>query len=78
MLEITENDIDIIQKQTGVSDVDLIKRTFEAMKSDVVKTIMTLSSIVECPAKCKNITTEFEEVRKIVDEKENLYFQMKK
>lgn len=73
-----EESIDIISKQTGVSDKAVIQETLIELNGDIIKTIMKLSHIDSCPEKCKSAPSEFDDIRRIVDEKENIYFQMKK
>lgn len=70
--------IDIIRSQTGCEDVDCIERVYIECGEDVVKTIMQLSNVTEAPPRHIPTPSEFDEVRKIVDEKENIYFERNK
>jgi hypothetical protein len=70
--------IDIIRSQTGCEDIESIQRTFAECGEDVVKTIMQLSSVTEAPPRNTPTPSEFDEIRRIVDEKENIYFERNK
>lgn len=66
---------DIISKQTGVTDMLLIEKTFYACDSDVADTILTLMDVnYEKPA--KKPRTLFDDIRQIVDEKATVYQDM--
>jgi hypothetical protein len=69
--------IDIIKKQTNVTDDLLIERVYYECENDPVKTITTLSKIETIPKKDTNHTV-FDDIRKIVDEKENIYHNRNK
>lgn len=70
--------LDIISTQTGCHDREEIEHWFEACDKDIVRTIMKLSNVIELPDRNKSAPSEFDEVRKIVDEKENIYFERNK
>ena len=69
--------LDIIKKQTDVQDEILIERVYYECGNDPVKTITTLSNI-ETIQKKDTPYTVFDHIRKIVDEKENIYHNRNK
>lgn len=69
--------LDIIKKQTDVQDDLLIERVYYESGNDPVKTITTLSKI-EIIKKKDTPHTVFDDIRKIVDEKENIYHNRNK
>jgi hypothetical protein len=70
-----QDQADIISKQTGVTDMLLIEKTYYACDSDVAQTILTLMDVVyEKPA--KKPRTLFDDIREIVDEKATVYQNM--
>lgn len=73
-----DHNVDIVLNQTGFTNRDVIKAMLDECKGDVIKTIMTLSGIKQCPDRCLSKPSEFDSIRQIVDEKENLYFQRKR
>jgi hypothetical protein len=69
--------LDIIKKQTDISDDLLIERVYYESGNDPVKTITTLSNIEII--KTKDVPhTVFDDIRKIVDEKEKIYYNRNK
>lgn len=69
--------LDIIKKQTDIQDDLLIERVYYENGNDPVKTITTLSKI-EIIKKQDSPHTVFDDIRKIVDEKENIYHNRNK
>lgn len=69
--------IDIVKSQTDVQDEDYILTVFEECKKDIVKTIMTLSKIQHAPKRNTTTPSVFDEIRAIVDEKEQLFFELR-
>lgn len=74
-----EDAIDLIATQCGLDDSqhENIKQVLADNKNDVVKTIMVLCNIKECPDKNKPTPSIFDDIRMIVSEKEQLFFQRK-
>lgn len=69
--------ISIIKNQTEVQDEVYIERIYYECKSDLVSTIMKLSNIKPPEVEVKPKTV-FDDIRKIVDEKENIYHNRNK
>jgi hypothetical protein len=72
-----QNNIDIIKKQTDVDDDLLIERCLYENSNDILKTIMQLSNLKE-KEYYKAPDEVFDEIRKIVDEKEKIYHDRNK
>lgn len=70
-----EDDINIIQMQTSETNSEIIKEIYEKHNKDMVKTIMEVSRLQESQRDKKVTDPVFDEIRKIVDEKERLYHQ---
>lgn len=68
--------LSIIRSQTGVDDDLYIERTYFECNSDIVKTIMALSDIKDNTTKEED-SGVFVNIRKIMDEKEMIYFNRK-
>lgn len=68
--------IDIIKQQTNIKDDLVIERAFYEHGNDVVKTIMSLSSIEDTTTRPKTHTL-FDNIRQICDEKEKIFHQIK-
>lgn len=62
----------IISNQTNIEDTLLIEKTFFECNSDVGATVLTLMNISYKEKKAKQ-PTEFDEYRKILDEKDTEY-----
>lgn len=69
--------LSIIKSQTGADDMHLddlhIERVYFECGSDIVKTIMKLSDLKDVTVQNKEPSV-FDDIRKIVDEKEQIYF----
>jgi hypothetical protein len=62
----------IISNQTNIEDTLLIEKTFFECNSDIGATVLTLMNISYKEKKVKK-PTEFDEYRKILDEKDSEY-----
>lgn len=69
--------IEMISNQTGMNDTERIQEVLQNNNGDIVKTIMLLSGIQECPDRNVTKPSEFDEIRKIVNEKEEIFFKRK-
>lgn len=67
---------EIISKQTGVEDLVLIEKTYFANHGDIGATVCKLQNLhfVEKP---KPLYTKFDEIREILDEKDQIFQQLK-
>ena len=68
---------EIISKQTGETDLILIEKTFFECDSDIGKTILKILN-VSYKEKRKPELTYFDEMRKICDEKDTIFQDLKK
>lgn len=73
-------EIEIIKSQTGIDDVDVIKKEYEKNYRSIPDTIMALMEYKYCKRaintlKPKEPETLFDEIRAIVNEKEELYYR---
>jgi ribosomal protein S13 len=66
-------DIDIIMRQTGITDKQQVRKAFYKNKKDVSATILELMNIEEETKIEKRTETEIEKMRQILDEKELIY-----
>lgn len=66
---------DIVSKQTGIDDMLLIEKVFFECNSDVGSCILTLMDI-KFETKPEPISTEFDEYRRILDDKDRIYQQV--
>lgn len=74
---INETDVEIVKAQTQVSDIDVIHKSLQENNNDIIKTIIKLSSLKE--VKRDTIPDPvFDEIRKIMDEKELIYHELSK
>jgi hypothetical protein len=69
--------IDIVKNQTGIQDEDYISNVLKECDNDVVKAIMTLSDIKDAPKRNISTPSVFDEIRTIVNEKEQLFFKLR-
>ena len=69
--------ITIIKNQTEIEDEVYIERIYYESKGDLIATIMKLSNI-EPPKVDVKPKTIFDDIREIVDEKENIYHNRNK
>lgn len=81
-MDVEQNDtiISIICSQTGVEDIEVVKRSLQKHDGDIVKCIMELSYIQEATPRNMKLSTntiEFDEhmdnMRMIVEAKEKLF-----
>lgn len=70
--------ISIIKNQTQEKDELHIERVYYQCGSDIVKTIMNLSNIKDNAPIKESTSSIFDDIRKIVDEKENIYHHRSK
>ena len=76
-------DIYIVKSQVGIDDDKLIEDELERNKGDVIATIMNLSNIqaatprlVHCDLPQTQHQQHMENVRQIMDEKEQVFFEV--
>lgn len=74
----TDKDIEFIINQTSIHDEILIKRHLVENKNDVSSTIISLLELGMVGKKEQIETTVFHEIRKILNEKEQIYQQVMK
>ena len=71
--------LNVIKNQTGSTDDLHIERIFYECDGDVVKTIMTISGIQEAaPRQPISAPNVFDDIRKIVNEKEEIFRKISK
>lgn len=70
-----DNDIKIIQDQTDILDIEKIKTTFLECNKDITETIIKLSNLKSKTIKKIKEKTIFDEMRYILDAKDNIYQQ---
>lgn len=72
--------LELIVNQTGIKDEDLIKKTYDESKEDIVSTICTLLAVPKSTRKRKRneVSEHFDELRKICDEKDEIYQELMK
>jgi hypothetical protein len=72
----TDDDIECIINQTGITDIITIKRHLADNNNNVSSTILTLMDLKEDQQTCAKTNTEntvFDEIRLILNEKETIY-----
>lgn len=77
-------DVLLIQTQTGIDDLEIIKRSLADHDGDVISTIMHLNKLTECPTRdvlAQEVRSDHDRhmdmVRAIVDEKERMFYEWK-
>lgn len=76
-------DVDIICSQTGVDDKDLVADVLANHNGDIVKAIMQINHLEPAPSRCSQVLElsdhekHMEQIRAIVNEKEQLFFDIK-
>lgn len=67
--------LDIVYNQTNCKDCDVIQKIYLECNKDIVETLAKLSNITECASRNKTQPSEFDEFRKIMDEKEKIFYE---
>ena len=67
-----DTDIDIIMSQTNVDDRLYVERVFMECENDISQTVIKLMNL-KVEDKPKKEPTIFENIRKILNEKDNIY-----
>ena len=67
------DDIDIIAKQTGITDKLEIRKCYFKNNKDMTNTIMELLSLEDNNYQTSKTTSEFDKIRNIMNEKEKIY-----
>lgn len=73
---ITDADIEFISNQTNITDIIAIKRHLADNNNNISSTIVTLLDLTQDNQTCAKHNTEntvFDEIRKILNEKETIY-----
>ena len=68
--------LSIIKSQTGENDEQRIESIYKAKNNNVIDTIVHISNLIENKLRSDNNMSKpsiFDEIRKIVEEKENIY-----
>jgi hypothetical protein len=72
-----QDTIDIVKSQTDIQDEDYISNVLKECDNDVIKAIMTLSDIKDAPKRNVSTPSVFDEIRTIVNEKEQLFYKLR-
>lgn len=72
------DDIDIIAKQTGITDTVMIERCFIENNRSIADTIMKLMEYDYCKDNAVKPRTVFDDIREIVSEKEKIFIDVMK
>ena len=70
------DDVKIITSQTGINDLDIIRRAYSECEENVEDTILSLIGIKSKKSTHKKTLTE--NIRMIFDEKDRMYKERKK
>ena len=71
-----DNVISTIKMQTNIEDEVLIEEIYKSCMCDMVKTIMELMNIKDVAASQSKIPSEFDNMREILAEKEQIYHEL--
>lgn len=75
------NTLSIIKNQTGITDEEHIKNIYKQKNNSIIDTIVHLSDLKEDTSRKENNESKpsiFVEIRKIIEEKENIYHNRNK
>jgi hypothetical protein len=70
---IEQIDMDIVMRQTGITDKQRVRKVFYKNGKDVSKTILELMDIEKPTVVEKKEQSDLEKLRSILDEKEKIY-----
>lgn len=70
------NDLDLISSQTNIADMVLIERVYIEQNKSIPDTIMKLMNYEYCKTFEMKPRTVFDDIRVIVDEKEQLFYDI--